>query len=59
MLKVEIEKKNFNYTKRSKKIAIKRIWIKIDIKINFIFYWRVKLKGKFNFTKRLKKQSNG
>jgi hypothetical protein len=48
-----------NYTKESKKLSIKRMGIKINIKINLkastiFFYWRVKLKRKITLTKRLK-----
>jgi len=35
MLNHEIEKKNFNYTKRLKKIAIKRMRIKIETQNRF------------------------
>jgi len=56
-------KKKINYTKESKriqkKIVIKRMRIKINIKINLnasiiFFYWRVKLKRKITLTKGLK-----
>jgi len=45
--KGEIEKRILIILKDSKqKIAIKKIRIKIEIEINFIFDWRVKLKKK-------------
>jgi hypothetical protein len=51
-LKDEIEKKiNFHCTKGFKKIAITRMRIKIEKKINFIFDWKVKLERKINLVK--------
>jgi hypothetical protein len=44
-------KKKFTLYKRIKKIAIRRIKIKIRIKNKFICDWRVKLKRKTNLAK--------
>jgi len=50
-LKDEIEKIISIIQKDYKNIAIKRIRIKIEIKINLIFDWNVKLKRKINLIK--------
>ena len=50
-MKDEIEKIISIIQKDYKNIAIKRIRIKIEIKINLIFDWNVKLKRKINLIK--------
>ena len=56
-MKDEIEKIISIIQKDYKNIAIKRIRIKIEIKINLIFDWNVKLKRKINLIKWPKKKS--
>jgi len=52
---MKLKKINFHCTKGFKKIAITRMKIKIEKKINFIFDWKVKLKRKINLVKGKKK----
>jgi hypothetical protein len=49
-------KKNINYTKgsKTKKNQLKEWESKSKYKINFIFYWRMRLKRKNNLIKRKK-----
>ena len=59
----EIEKKIKKNKTIKKKLAIRRMKIKIKIKSELegndnIFYWRVKLKRKINLTKGQKNQKN-
>jgi len=56
-LKDEIEEIILIIQKDYKNIAIKRIKIKIEIKINLVFDWRVKLKRKINLTKGPEKKT--
>ena len=56
-MKDEIEEIILIIQKDYKNIAIKRIKIKIEIKINLVFDWRVKLKRKINLTKGPEKKT--
>jgi len=58
ILKDEIEKKKFNYTKEFRKTTIKRMKINIKKRNKFYIWLKAEIEKKINLKKRLKNQKN-
>jgi hypothetical protein len=58
ILKDEIEKKKFNYTKGFRKTTIKIIKINIKMQNKFYIWLKGEIEKKINLEKRLKNQNN-